>query len=141
MTHNLYPCASAQKFDLLHGMLEQTHYESVIVFCRMKIGADQVASRLIAEGHKVAVLHSDRAQKEREDALAGFREGRYEVMVATDIAARGLDIAGVTHVINFDVPQHPGGLRAPHRAHRTGAEGRRRVHDLHRRGRKPRAGD
>ena len=118
VTHNLYPCASAQKFDLLHAMLEQTHYESVIVFCRMKIGADQVASRLIAGGHKVAVLHSDRAQKEREDALAGFREGRYEVMVATDIAARGLDIAGVTHVINFDVPQHPEDY--VHRIGRTG---------------------
>ena len=118
VTHNLYPCASAQKFDLLHGMLDGTKYESVIVFCRMKIGADQVASRLLAEGHKVAVLHSDRAQKEREEALAGFREGRYEVLVATDIAARGLDIAGVTHVINFDVPQHPEDY--VHRIGRTG---------------------
>ncbi len=118
VTHNLYPCAAAQKFDLLHAMLEQTHYESVIVFCRMKIGADQVAARLLGEGHKVAVLHSDRAQKEREDALAGFREGRFEVLVATDIAARGLDIAGVTHVINFDVPQHPEDY--VHRIGRTG---------------------
>ena len=118
VTHNLYPCASAQKFDLLHAMLDGTHYDSVIVFCRMKIGADQVAGRLQTEGHKVAVLHSDRAQKEREEALAGFREGRYEVLVATDIAARGLDIAGVTHVINFDVPQHPEDY--VHRIGRTG---------------------
>ena len=118
VTHNLYPVASAQKFDLLHALLEHTHYESVIVFCRMKIGADQVAARLLGEGHKVAVLHSDRAQKEREEALAGFRDGTYEVLVATDIAARGLDIAGVTHVINFDAPQHPEDY--VHRIGRTG---------------------
>ncbi len=118
VTHNLYPVASAQKFDLLHELLERTHYESVIVFCRMKIGADQVAARLLGGGHKVAVLHSDRAQKEREEALAGFRSGTYEVLVATDIAARGLDIAGVTHVINFDAPQHPEDY--VHRIGRTG---------------------
>jgi ATP-dependent RNA helicase RhlE len=118
VTHNLYPVASAQKFDLLHALLEHTQYHSVIVFCRMKIGADQVASRLIAEGHKVAVLHSDRAQKEREESLAGFRDGRFEVLVATDIASRGLDIASVTHVINFDVPQHPEDY--VHRIGRTG---------------------
>ncbi len=118
VTHNLYPVASAQKFDLLHALLEHANYESVIVFCRMKIGADQVAARLLGEGHKVAVLHSDRAQKEREEALEGFREGRYEVLVATDIAARGLDIAGVTHVINFDAPQHPEDY--VHRIGRTG---------------------
>ena len=118
VTHNLYPVASAQKFDLLHALLEQTHYESVIIFCRMKIGADQVTARLLGEGHKVAAMHSDRSQSEREEALAGFRDGRYEVLVATDIAARGLDIAGVTHVINFDVPQHPEDY--VHRIGRTG---------------------
>ena len=84
----------------------------------MKIGADQVTARLLGEGHKVAAMHSDRSQSEREEALAGFREGRYEVLVATDIAARGLDIAGVTHVINFDVPQHPEDY--VHRIGRTG---------------------
>ena len=63
-------------------------------------------------------MHSDRSQSEREEALAGFRDGKYEVLVATDIAARGLDIAGVTHVINFDVPQHPEDY--VHRIGRTG---------------------
>ncbi len=140
VTHNLYPCASAQKFELLHALLDDTHYESVIIFCRMKIGADQVTARLLGEGHKVAAMHSDRSQSEREEALAGFRDGKYEVLVATDIAARGLDIAGVTHVINFDVPQHPGGLRPPHRPHGPRAEGRRRADDLHRRGRAARPG-
>ena len=118
VTHNLYPVASAQKFELLHALLEQSHYQSVLIFCRMKIGADQVTARLLGEGHKVAAMHSDRSQSEREEALAGFREGRYEVLVATDIAARGLDIAGVTHVINFDVPQHPEDY--VHRIGRTG---------------------
>ena len=118
VTHNLYPCASAQKFDLLHALLEDTKYESVIIFCRMKIGADQVTARLLGEGHKVAAMHSDRSQSEREEALTGFRDGKYEVLVATDIAARGLDIAGVTHVINFDVPQHPEDY--VHRIGRTG---------------------
>ena len=118
VTHNLYPCASAQKFELLHALLDDTHYESVIIFCRMKIGADQVTARLLGEGHKVAAMHSDRSQSEREEALTGFRDGKYEVLVATDIAARGLDIAGVTHVINFDVPQHPEDY--VHRIGRTG---------------------
>jgi ATP-dependent RNA helicase RhlE len=121
VTHNLYPVAVAQKFDLLHALLEQSNYHSVIVFCRMKVGADKVASRLLAEGHKVGVLHSDRSQKEREEALAGFRDGTFEVLVATDIASRGLDIASVTHVINFDVPQHPEDY-----VHRIGRTGRAR---------------
>jgi ATP-dependent RNA helicase RhlE len=68
--------------------------------------------------HSVAILHSNRTQREREQALRGFREGRYEVLVATDIAARGLDIADVSHVINFDVPQHPEDY--VHRIGRTG---------------------
>ena len=66
----------------------------------------------------VAVLHSNRTQREREEALHGFRNGRYEVLVATDIAARGLDIADVSHVINYDVPQHPEDYI--HRIGRTG---------------------
>ena len=68
--------------------------------------------------HAVAVLHSNRTQREREQALRGFRDGRFEVLVATDIAARGLDIANVSHVINFDVPQHPEDY--VHRIGRTG---------------------
>ena len=80
--------------------------------------ADKVAHRLKAEKHAVAALHSNRTQRERIEALEGFRSGKYEVMVATDIAARGLDIAGVSHVINFDVPGHPEDY--VHRIGRTG---------------------
>jgi ATP-dependent RNA helicase RhlE len=65
-------------------------------------------------------MHSDRTQRDRIEALDGFKAGRYEVLVATDLAARGLDVAGVSHVINYDVPGHPEGLRAPYRSHRDG---------------------
>jgi ATP-dependent RNA helicase RhlE len=116
--HVIYPVAEAQKTDLLLELLNRVNYDSVIVFCRTKHGADRVAHLLKRNNHAVAVLHSNRTQREREQALRGFRDGRYEVMVATDIAARGLDIAEVSHVINYDVPQHPEDYI--HRIGRTG---------------------
>jgi ATP-dependent RNA helicase RhlE len=116
--HVLYPVAHDQKTDLLRALLDEVHYQSVIVFCRTKHGADKIARLLKKNEHSVAVIHADRSQREREQALHGFREGRYEVLVATDIAARGLDIADVSHVINFDVPQHPQDY--VHRIGRTG---------------------
>jgi ATP-dependent RNA helicase RhlE len=116
--HVLYPVAEAQKQQLLLALLEQVHWESVIIFCRTRRGADKVLRLLKNSHHKAAVIHSDRSQKERQQALDGFREGRYEVLVATDIAARGLDIADVTHVINYDVPEHPEDY--VHRIGRTG---------------------
>ena len=116
--HVVYPVAEAQKTDLLLELLRRVNYDSVIVFCRTKHGADRVAHLLKRNNHAVAVLHSNRTQREREQALRGFRDGRYEVLVATDIAARGLDIADVSHVINYDVPQHPEDYI--HRIGRTG---------------------
>ena len=116
--HVLYPVAQSQKSQLLVALLEQLHWESVIVFCRTRRGADKVVRLLKQHEHKAAVIHSDRSQKERQQALEGFREGRYEVLVATDIAARGLDIADVTHVVNYDVPEHPEDY--VHRIGRTG---------------------
>jgi ATP-dependent RNA helicase RhlE len=116
--HVIYPVSDAQKTDLLLALLERVNYESVIVFCRMKYGADRVAQLLKRNNHAVAVLHSNRTQREREQALKGFRDGRFEVLVATDIAARGLDIADVSHVINYDVPHHPEDYI--HRIGRTG---------------------
>jgi ATP-dependent RNA helicase RhlE len=116
--HVIYPVAENQKTDLLRQLLEQVHYDSVIVFCRTKNRADRIGNMLRKNNHSVAILHSNRTQREREQALKGFRDGRYEVLVATDIAARGLDIANVSHVINFDVPQHPEDY--VHRIGRTG---------------------
>ncbi len=116
--HVIYPVSEMQKTDLLLELLKRVNYDSVIVFCRTKYGADRVAHLLKRNNHAVAVLHSNRTQREREQALRGFRDGRYEVLVATDIAARGLDIADVSHVINYDVPQHPEDYI--HRIGRTG---------------------
>jgi ATP-dependent RNA helicase RhlE len=116
--HVIYPVSDSQKTDLLLALLDRVNYESVIIFCRTKHGADRVAQLLKRSNHAVAVLHSNRTQSEREQALQGFREGRFEVLVATDIAARGLDISNVSHVINYDVPHHPEDYI--HRIRRTG---------------------
>jgi len=116
--HVMYPVAERQKNDLLLALLEQLHWESIIVFCRTKRGADDVEHTLKRANHKVSVIHSDRSQGQRQMALEGFKKGRYEVLVATDIAARGLDIADVSHVINYDVPEHPEDY--VHRIGRTG---------------------
>jgi ATP-dependent RNA helicase RhlE len=116
--HVIYPVSDSQKTDLLLELLTRVNYDSVIIFCRTKYGADRVAHLLKRNNHAVAVLHSNRTQREREQALRGFRDGRFEVLVATDIAARGLDIADVSHVINYDVPQHPEDYI--HRIGRTG---------------------
>jgi ATP-dependent RNA helicase RhlE len=118
VTHALYPVAVSQKFDLLLEILERTHYHSVLIFARTKINADRISARLESAGHTVAVMHSDRSQGERTEALEGFRNGKYEVMVATDIASRGIDISTISHVINYDVPQHPDDY--VHRIGRTG---------------------
>jgi len=118
VTHAFYPVASNQKFDLLLELLKRTNFDSVLIFCRTKHGADKIAHRLKAAQHSVAVLHSNRTQRERVEALEGFKSGKYEVMVATDIAARGIDVEGISHVINYDVPQHPEDY--VHRIGRTG---------------------
>ncbi|AHF93856.1 RNA helicase [Opitutaceae bacterium TAV5] len=116
--HAIYPVAFEQKFDLLRALLDRTDYESVIIFSRTKHGADRIARKLKANKHSVAVLHANRSQNQRVEALDGFKKGRYEVMVATDIAARGIDVAGVSHVINYDVPENPEDY--VHRIGRTG---------------------
>jgi len=118
VTHAFYPVAATQKFQLLITLLERTNFDSVLIFSRTKHGADKIAIRLKQANHAVAVLHSNRTQRERIEALEGFKSGKYEIMVATDIAARGIDVEGVTHVINYDVPQHPEDY--VHRIGRTG---------------------
>ncbi len=118
VNHALYPVAHGQKFELLLALLGQAGFDSVLVFSRTKHGADKIAHKLKAANHSVAVLHANRSQNQRIEALAGFKSGKYEVMVATDIAARGIDVAGVTHVINYDVPENPEDY--VHRIGRTG---------------------
>ncbi|MFT3782966.1 MAG: DEAD/DEAH box helicase [Nibricoccus sp.] len=117
IAHAFYPVVDSQKFELLQTLLERTEYKSVLIFTRTKFGADRIARKL-QKDHSVGVIHSDRSQRERVDALEGFKSGKFEVLVATDIAARGLDIAGVSHVINYDVPENPEDY--VHRIGRTG---------------------
>ena len=119
IAHAFYPVVASQKFDLLQLLLDQTDFKSVIIFARTRMGSDRIADRLQRKGHTVGVLHSDRSQRERIEALEGFKSGKFEVLVATDIAARGLDIAGVSHVINYDVPEN-----AEDYVHRIGRTGR-----------------
>jgi ATP-dependent RNA helicase RhlE len=118
ISHALYPVSSLQKYDLLQALLKVTDFDSVLIFTRTKRDADRISSWLKASNHSVAVLHANRSQHQRMEALEGFKSGKYEIMVATDIASRGIDIAGVTHVINYDIPEHPEDY--VHRIGRTG---------------------
>ena len=116
--HGVYLTDQGGKFGMLLALLAATDYNSVLIFSRTKHGADRIARRLRDNNHSVAVLHANRSQNQRIEALEGFKSGRYGVMVATDIAARGIDVAGVSHVINFDIPMHPEDY--VHRIGRTG---------------------
>ncbi len=116
--HEVYPVNALQKFDLLVALLNGFDSKNTLIFCRMRRGSDRVARWLEARGFNVGVIHSDLNQKERTKALADFKSGKIPILVATDIASRGLDIADVTHVVNYDVPQHPEDY--VHRIGRTG---------------------
>jgi superfamily II DNA/RNA helicase len=117
--HTIYPVDDRQKFDLLVALLEMLEYHSVLVFTRTKVGADTIARWLDETDHgPIGVLHSDRKQKERDASLAAFKSGKIEILVATDIVARGIDVTGVSHVINYDIPLHPEDY--VHRIGRTG---------------------
>ncbi len=117
--HCIYPVDGIQKYDLLVKLLEQLTYESLIVFTRTRIDADRIAQWLESHDYKVSTLHSDRTQKERDRALADFKNHKTAILVATDIASRGLDISGVGCVINYNVPEH-----AEDYVHRIGRTGR-----------------
>ena len=118
ITQAVYPVARHLKTDLLDTMLSKDDMASVIVFARTKHGADKLARDLVRRGHSVATLHGNRSQSQRERALLDLRRGRVQVLVATDIASRGIDVEGITHVINYDVPHAPEDY--VHRIGRTG---------------------
>jgi len=106
--HAVYPVPTHLKNELLLRLLQQEGMTSVLIFTRTKHAADRVSRRLQRAGLNVSVLHGDRSQSQRLHALEQFRRGRHQVMVATDIAARGIDVVNISHVINFDVPNTPG---------------------------------
>lgn len=114
-----YPVALESKTNLLLHLLEQEEADRVLVFTRTRRGAERLATLLAARKHQVSRIHADRTQPQREAALRGFRDGRYRVLVATDIAARGIDVDSISHVINFDVPD-----AAEDYIHRIGRTGR-----------------
>jgi len=119
VTHAVYPVPRDRKSDLLIELLRQTELDSVLVFTRTKHGADKVVRNLESEGISALAMHSEKSQGQRTDALDRFRKGTIRVLVATDIAQRGLDIAGISHVINYDVP-----AQAEDYVHRIGRTGR-----------------
>jgi ATP-dependent RNA helicase RhlE len=105
--HAVYPVPRHLKTELLVRLLRQPDLSSVLIFTRTKSYASRLSEALAQKGLRVSVLHGDRSQSQRLRALEQFRKGRSQVMVATDIAARGLDIDDISHVINFDVPNTP----------------------------------
>jgi ATP-dependent RNA helicase RhlE len=117
--HYVYPVPRDRKSALLAELLKREVMESVLVFTRTKHGADRVVRHLEREGIHAAAMHADKTQPQRTRALEDFKSGRVRVLVATDIAQRGLDISGITHVINYDVPQ-----QAEDYVHRIGRTGR-----------------
>ncbi len=118
VTHAVYPVPREKKSELLVELLKDTKTETVLVFTRTKHGADKVVHALEKAGVKATAMHADKTQAQRIRALEQFRSGEVNVLVATDIAQRGLDISGITHVVNYDVPQQPEDYI--HRIGRTG---------------------
>jgi len=117
----VYSVKPEKKPDLLLKLLEESDWNQVLVFCRTKAGADTLKSRLAQAGIRTDVMHSDRLMRHRTKALERFAEGKTRVLVATDIAQRGLDVEGITHVVNYDVPLDPEDY--VHRIGRTGRAG------------------
>ena len=121
VSHAFYPVALGQREELLLALIKQTNFKSVMIFTRTKKDADTLAKFLGAEEgqYSITVMHSDIRQKDRERALEGFKKGDFDVIIATDLAARGIDISNVSHVINYQVPEN-----AEDYVHRIGRTGR-----------------
>jgi ATP-dependent RNA helicase RhlE len=119
VTHALYPVPPHLKSPLLLELLKRTDTDSVLIFARTKYRAQKVSQQILRAGYKVTSLHGDRSQGQRQSALKGFKDGTHNIMVATDIAARGLDVESISHVINYDMPD-----TADAYIHRIGRTGR-----------------
>jgi len=119
VSHALYPVPQHLKRGLLLALLKQTDTDSVLIFTRTKHRARRLQHQIKNAGYKATSLHSDRTQGQRQTALNGFKNGQFQIMVATDIAARGLDVESISHVINFDMPD-----TADAYIHRIGRTGR-----------------
>ncbi|MEN6386338.1 MAG: DEAD/DEAH box helicase [Phycisphaerales bacterium] len=119
ITQHVYSVTKENKMQLLLYMLQNGGMYSILIFSRTKHGADRISKKLMHADIKSVSLHSDRTQNQRQRALEGFKSGKFQVLVATDIAARGIDVEGISHVINYDVPAF-----AEDYIHRIGRTGR-----------------
>lgn len=119
VSHALYPVAEHLKTALLMQLLDHTNTESVLIFTRTKYRAKRIGEQLQKAGYSVASLQGNLSQNRRQEALDGFRDGKYQILVATDIAARGIDVTSISHVINYDMPD-----TAEAYTHRIGRTGR-----------------
>tara|TARA_B100001123_G_scaffold433104_1_gene557175 strand:+ start:531 stop:1559 length:1029 start_codon:yes stop_codon:yes gene_type:complete len=119
ISHTVQKVPAQEKISWLASWLQNETHGPVLVFCRTKIGADKLARRLSQTGIRAAALHANRTQEQRVAAVEGFRAGLYPVLVATDVAARGLDIDGIAYVVNFEVPN-----KVEDYVHRVGRTGR-----------------
>ena len=124
VSHALYPVPDSLKKDLLLAMLQQTPTGRVLIFTRTKFRARNLARDMEKRGYRVAALQGNMSQNQRQKAINGFRNGKYDVLVATDVAARGIDVSEISHVINFDVPDtvdaYTHRIGRTGRAHRSG---------------------
>jgi ATP-dependent RNA helicase RhlE len=100
----IYTVEHGRKMGLLSKILREPNVESALVFLRTKHRTDRTARALQKAGFKVKAIHGGRSQRQRDQAIEGFRKGQYKILVATDVAARGLDVEGISHVVNFDIP-------------------------------------
>ena len=121
ITQKVYPCAKEKKTDLIIKLITDGNWQQILVFTRTKQGANKLTERMISAGIKAAAIHGNKGQGARTKALAGFKDGTLTALVATDIAARGLDIPLLPHVINFELPNIPEDY--VHRIGRTGRAG------------------
>ncbi len=119
VTQYFYSVNDDKKLSLLLHILQTKELDCVLVFSKTKVGAEKVSNNLHKNGVKAISIHSDRTQAQRQRALAGFKQGQYKVLVATDVAARGIDVEGISHVINYDIPTY-----AEDYIHRIGRTGR-----------------
>ncbi len=126
-TIDQYYCTvdAQHKFELLEKLLKQEEPSQAIVFCRTKRGTDKVHLRLTKRFKDVAAIHGDLAQNVRDRVMAAFREGKVKVLVATDVVGRGIDVTGISHIVNYDIPQFCDDY--VHRVGRTGRMGREGV--------------
>jgi ATP-dependent RNA helicase RhlE len=117
--HCFYPVPGTQKTSLLLALLEKMDHKSILIFTRTKRRADRLMESLVKSGYSVGLIHANRSQTQRKNAIDAFRSGKLKMMVATDIASRGLDIESISHVINYDIPD-----TATNYIHRIGRTGR-----------------